>query len=89
MHPAPKQSFGLLEATLSASALAMAVFLSFYFLSDVRQPDTVRLTYLGLENKNPAEKSTSAEKAMLCLDSDLPCLPSSLDGAVVAARPVE
>lgn len=89
MRPEPKQPFGILEATLSASVLATAVFLSFYFLSDFRQPDTVRLTYLGLENKKPPEKSSSAKKAELCLDSDLPCLPSSLDGAVLAARPAE
>lgn len=89
MHHESKQPFGILEATLSASVLATAVFLSFYFLSDFRQPETVRLTYLGLENKKSPEKAIPAEKAELCLDSDLPCLPSSLDSAMLAARPAE
>jgi hypothetical protein len=87
MHLEPKQPFGVFEAILSASVLAVAVFLSFFFLSDIRQPETVRLTYLGLESKNPPEQTASSEKAKLCLDSDLPCLPSSLDGALLAERP--
>ena len=50
MHLEPKQPFGVFEAILSASVMAVVVFLSFYFLSDIRQPETVRLTYLGLES---------------------------------------
>jgi hypothetical protein len=53
MHPKPKQPFGFFEAIVSASVLLVMIFLSFHFLSDIRQPETVRLTYLGLENKNP------------------------------------
>jgi hypothetical protein len=89
MHLEPKQPFGFFEAILSASVLAVAVFLSFYFMSDIRQPETVRLTYLGLESKNSPEDAASTAKAQLCLDSDLPCLPSSLDGALLAERPSE
>jgi hypothetical protein len=89
MHLEPKQPFGLFEAVLSASVLAVAVFLSFYLLSDIRQPETVRLTYLGLESKNPPEEAASTAKTQLCLDSDLPCLPSSFDGALLAERPSE
>ena len=89
MHLEPKQPFGVFEAILSASVMAVVVFLSFYFLSDIRQPETVRLTYLGLESKALPEKAAPAAKTQLCLDSDLPCLPSSLDGALVAERPSE
>jgi hypothetical protein len=89
MHLEPKQPFGVFDAILSASVLAVAVSLSFYLLSDIRQPETVRLTYLGLESKNPSKKAASTAKAQLCLDSDLPCLPSSLDGALLAERPSE
>jgi hypothetical protein len=89
MHLEPKQPFGFFEALLSASVLGVAVFLSFFFLSDIRQPETVRLTYLGLESKKPPEQTAASEKAQLCLDSDLPCLPSSLDGALLAERPSE
>jgi hypothetical protein len=49
----PKQPFGFIEAIASASVLSVMIFLSFHFLSDIRQPETVRLTYLGLENENP------------------------------------
>lgn len=89
MRPKSKQPFGFLEAILSASVLAVVIFLSFYFLSDIRQPATVRLTYLGLESKTPPEQASSIVKAQLCLDSDLPCLPSSLDGALIAERPAD
>jgi hypothetical protein len=86
MHPQPKQQFGLFEATLSASVLAAAVFVAFAFFSDIRQPQTVRLTYLGLQDRNVPERQATAEEIRLCPDSDLPCLPSSLDGAMFAER---
>lgn len=86
MHLEPKQPFGVFEAILSASVLAVVVFLSFYFLSDIRQPETVRLTYLGLEDRSASEQTASIADAQLCLDSHLPCLPSSLDEALLAER---
>jgi hypothetical protein len=42
MHLKPKQPFGFFEAIVSASVLLVMIFLSFHFLSDIRQPETVQ-----------------------------------------------
>jgi hypothetical protein len=87
MYPRPKQQFGLFEATLSGTVLAAAVFLSFHLFGDIRQPETVRLTYLGLQDRGAPERPVATiEEVKLCPDTDLPCLPSSLDGARFAER---
>src|ERR687898_272023 len=74
MYPRPKQQFGLFEATLSGTVLAAAVFLSFHLFGDIRPPETVRLTYLGLQDRGAPERPVATiEEVKLCPDTDLPC----------------
>lgn len=86
MQSEPKQQFGLFGAILSTSVMSAIVLLSFYFFSDVRQPDTVRLTYLGGAASGDAERSSERATFDGCADSDLACLPDAIDGTLFAER---